>query len=144
MKGFFEHQYLKFKKRHLKNLAAIAYADGVLHKSEKALLYKIGEKYGLKGWQIAKIIENQKGFKLEIPENNSKKLDVLYDLIEMMLADHVISEEEMELCQEAAKAFGFQEDIIFSIIKLFKKGDVDIQVWKSFKFEVMERFKTSS
>ena len=144
MKGFFEHQYLKFKKQHLKNLTAIAYADGVLHKSEKALLYKIGEKYDLKGWQIAKIIENQKGFKLEIPENNSKKLDVLCDLVEMMLVDGVISEEEMELCQEATKAFNFEEDVIFSIIKLFKKGDVDIQVWKSFKFEVMERFKTSS
>ncbi len=144
MKGFFEHQYLKFKKQHLKNLTAIAYADGVLHKSEKALLYKIGEKYGLKGWQIAKIIENQKGFKLDIPENNSKKLDVLCDLIEMMLADEVIAEKEMELCQQSAKAFGFEEDIVFSIIKLFKKGVVDTQTWKSFKFEAMGRFKASS
>ncbi len=49
MIGFFEHQYLSYKKNHIKNLLALAKVDGHMHEKEEALLYKIGRRYGLKG-----------------------------------------------------------------------------------------------
>ena len=52
MIGFFEYQYLKFKKNHLKNLVALASVDGHIHEDEIAYLYKIGDKYQLKPQQI--------------------------------------------------------------------------------------------
>ena len=42
MIGFFEYQYLKYKKNHLKNLVALAAIDGHVHKNEIDYLYKIG------------------------------------------------------------------------------------------------------
>ena len=45
MIGFFEHQYLSYKKNHIKNLLALAKADGLMHPKEEALLYKIAKRY---------------------------------------------------------------------------------------------------
>ena len=49
MMGFFEHQYLSYKKNHIKNLLALAKADGHMHPKEEALLYKIAEQVWIKG-----------------------------------------------------------------------------------------------
>jgi replication initiation and membrane attachment protein DnaB len=68
MIGFFEYQYLKFKKNHLKNLVALAAIDGHIHEDEIAYLYKIGEKYKLKPQQIKKIIDQKDVTEPEIPE----------------------------------------------------------------------------
>jgi len=59
MIGFFEYQYLKYKKNNLKNLVAMAAIDGHIHEDEIAYLHKIGEKYQLKPQQIKKILENR-------------------------------------------------------------------------------------
>jgi hypothetical protein len=49
MIGFFEHQYLSYKKNHIKNLLALSKADGHMHEKEVDMLFKIGKRYGLKG-----------------------------------------------------------------------------------------------
>ena len=59
MMGFFEHQYLSYKKNHIKNLLALAKADGHMHPKEEAFLYKIGERYGLKDRQV-KLLDRYK------------------------------------------------------------------------------------
>ena len=41
MNGFFEHQYLSYKKNHIKNLLALAKADGFVHAKEQKMLFKI-------------------------------------------------------------------------------------------------------
>lgn len=40
MIGFFEHQYLSYKKNHIRNLLALAKVDGHMHEKEVALLFK--------------------------------------------------------------------------------------------------------
>ena len=52
MRGFFESQYVSFKKRHLKNLIALAQTDGEFHDTEKNTIITIGKRYGLKEKQI--------------------------------------------------------------------------------------------
>jgi len=44
MHGFFEHQYLSYKKSHIKNLLALAKADGHVHAKEQKMLLKIGKR----------------------------------------------------------------------------------------------------
>ena len=39
MIGFFEHQYLSYKKDHIKNLLALAKADGFMHEKEEKMVY---------------------------------------------------------------------------------------------------------
>jgi uncharacterized tellurite resistance protein B-like protein len=58
MIGFFEHQYLSYKKNHIKNLLALAKVDGHMHETEEALLYKIGKRYGLKDRQVKELVDS--------------------------------------------------------------------------------------
>ncbi len=137
MNGFFEHQYLRFKKKHLRNLVAMAYVDGELHHREKSLLYEVGERYGLKGWQIAKIIENQAPFEWDVPDDIGQRLDHIYDLIKMMLADDIIEENEMALCELVTVNYGFKKELIDDILDLIKDGKSERLNWSQFKQSIL-------
>ncbi len=132
MIGFFEYQYLKFKKNHLKNLVALAAIDGNIHKDEIDYLYKIGEKYQLKPQQIKKILEEKEQIEPEIPEPHHQKVALLYDLIGMMMADNVIEESEMEFCKKMFKKFGYKDLLIDEMIDLYRQGINDTDKWEDF------------
>ena len=132
MIGFFEYQYLKFKKNHLKNLVALAAIDGHIHEDEIAYLYKIGEKYKLKPQQIKKIIDQKDVTEPEIPEPHHQKIALLYDLIGMMMADNVIEDSEMEFCKRMFKKFGYKELLIDEMVDLYRQGVADTEAWEEF------------
>ncbi|MTI19420.1 TerB family tellurite resistance protein, partial [Fulvivirga sp. RKSG066] len=112
MIGFFEHQYLSFKKNHLRNLIALAKADGHLHSEEEKMLYKMGEKYGLKDRQIASLIRSNKQTDLQIPESHDQKMNQLYDLVTMIYADGVVEKSEIEFCEDLMEDFGFRKEVV--------------------------------
>ncbi len=135
MIGFFEHQYVKYKKQHLRNLVAMAYVDGELHHKERNMLYTIGERYGLKGWQIAKIIENNAPAVIKKPAGENQRLDQIFDLVVMMLADNKVEEKEMNLCEMVTIEYGFKKDIIQSILNMIHDGKSSKFHWNNFKAE---------
>lgn len=132
MIGFFEYQYLKYKKNHLKNLVALAAIDGHIHENEIAYLYHIGEKYRLKPQQIKKIIDQKEIIEPEIPELHHQKVALLYDLVGMMMADNVIEDSEMEFCKRMFKKFGYKELLIFEMIDLYRQGVDNTEAWEEF------------
>jgi len=132
MIGFFEYQYLKYKKNHLKNLVALAAVDGKIHKDEIEYLYKIGKKYNLKPQQIKKIIEQKETIVPDIPEPHHQKIALLYDLVGMMMADNIIEDAEMEFCNKMFKKFGYQETLIYEMINLYQLGVDDTDAWEDF------------
>ncbi len=123
MIGFFEHQYLSFKKNHLRNLIALAKADGHLHKEEEKMLYRMGEKYGLKDRQIASLIRSNKKTDLQIPETHEQKMNQLYDLVMMVYADGVVEESEVDFCEELMDEFGFKKGIVNWMIDKFDEAN---------------------
>ena len=132
MIGFFEYQYLKFKKNHLRNLVALAAIDGHIHEDEITYLYKIGEKYQLKPQQIKKIIDNKEQTAPEIPEHHNQKVALLYDLVGMMMADNVIEDSEMEFCRKMFAKFGYKDILIDDMIDLYHQGVEDTDIWEKF------------
>ena len=132
MIGFFEYQYLKYKKNHLKNLVALAGIDGHIHEDEIAYLYKIGEKYQLKPQQIKKILDNREEIEPEIPEQHHQKVALLFDLVGMMMADNVIEDAEMEFCKRMFLKFGYKEMLIDEMIDLYRQGVDDNDEWEEF------------
>lgn len=132
MIGFFEYQYLKYKKNHLKNLVAMAAIDGHIHEDEIDYLYKIGEKYQLKPQQIKRILENREEIEPEIPEPHHQKVALLYDLVGMMMADNVIEDAEMEFCKRMFLKFGYKEMLIDEMIDLYRQGIDDTDSWEEF------------
>lgn len=132
MIGFFEYQYLKYKKNHLKNLVALAAIDGHVHENEIDYLYKIGEKYQLKRQQIKKILDERENIEPNIPDHHHQKVALLFDLIGMMMADNVVEDSEMEFCKKMFKKFGYKDLLIDEMIDLYRKGVEDTDTWEEF------------
>ena len=142
MIGFFEHQYLSYKKNHIKNLLALAKADGHMHEKEALLLFKIGYGYGLKDWQIQNLIDTSEKFQLNIPDNYGDRMNLLYDLILMVFADEVIEKKEVAFCEDVAKRFGMKKELVKWLIAIFQKGvPPRTDEWDEIKKEAKAKFE---
>lgn len=141
MKGFFEHQYLSYKKNHLKNLLALANADGNIHKKELELLFKIGKKYGLKDWQIQNLVDSKETFELNIPDNFHDRMNLLYDLMLMVYADGKVEKREIEFCEDVAKRFKMQKTIVTWLLDKFDRGlPPPPDLWEEMKEYAREKY----
>ena len=141
MIGFFEHQYLSYKKSHIKNLLALAKVDGHMHDKEEALLYKIAKRYGLKDRQVKLLVDTDEVFKIVVPDNHNDKMNLLYDLILMVYADDVVDKHEIEFCEQAVKEFGMKKELVSWLLSLFKKGTPPPpDEWDEIKQEAKEKF----
>jgi uncharacterized membrane protein YebE (DUF533 family) len=141
MIGFFEHQYLSYKKNHIKNLLALAKADGHMHEKETELLYKIGSGYGLKEWQIQNLVDSKEKFELNVPDNYNDRMNLLYDLILMMFADEVIEKREIAFCEDVAKRFGMKKELVKWLIDIFQKSvPPRSDEWAEIKEEARKKF----
>ncbi len=123
MIGFFEHQYLSYKKDHLNNLIALAKIDGHMHETEEHLLYKIGHGYGLKDWQIEDLIKEEQTPSIKMPDTHEQKINQLYDLVMMIFADSVVEESELVFCEQLMVRFGFKKEIVAFVVALFDKNN---------------------
>lgn len=141
MIGFFEHQYLSYKKNHIKNLLALAKADGHIHEKEIELLFRIGKRYGLKDWQIQELIDSNEKFKVIVPDNHNDKMNLLYDLILMVYADDVVEDTEIAFCEDAVRRFGMKKELVTWLLDQFKKGTPPpTEEWDEIKRQALEKY----
>lgn len=142
MIGFFEHQYLSYKKNHIKNLLALARSDGNMHPKEEKLLFRIGRRYGLKDRQITALIESADEHALNVPDNYNDKMNLIYDLLLMIHADERIVSNEVSFVEDAVAKFGMKKEMVIWLLQVFEQrgtppppGD-----WEEIKLEAKEKF----
>ncbi len=145
MNGFFEHQYLSYKKNHIKNLLALAKADGFVHEKEQKMLFKIGKRYGLKDRQVHELMASDEKFTVNVPDNFNDQMNVLYDLMLMVWADGVVEKKEIAFCESLVKKFGMKKDIVKWLLQeVFERGTPPPpDEWEEMKREAMEKFVKS-
>lgn len=132
MQGFFEHQYLSFKKGHLRNLVALAMIDEDMHEAELAFIYKAGKQYGLKEKQIERILQEEAPAQPLMPSSHEGKINLLFDLVKMMLADGIVESRELEFCDDIARKFGFTHEIVHKIIDYIQRNPYPLENWDKF------------
>lgn len=125
MIGFFEYQYLKYKKGHLENLVALAKIDGHFHDKEKDFLFDIGLKYGLKPRQIEEIFLHTGSSQFYIPSSHEQKMGVLFDTVGLMMADEVIEDSEMAFCKEMALEMKYDTEILNDMIDAIERKTIN-------------------
>jgi uncharacterized tellurite resistance protein B-like protein len=142
MIGFFEHQYLSYKKNHIKNLMALAKVDGNVHSKEEKLLFKIAKRYGLKDRQIKEILESKEKHKVIVPDNHNDKMNLLYDLLLMIYADDVVDKNEIEFFEDAVKKFGMKKETVKWLLNVFQKKGIPppADEWEAVKKEAFEKY----
>lgn len=125
MFSFFENEQTKKLKNHLLNLGALAKVDGHLDPSEMNYIIAIGQKNGFKPEEVKSLIANSPTTGFHLPENDSERFDQIYDLVEMMLADGIVDDDEMEFCMEMAAKLGFRRAMIGVLVRKITMGVKD-------------------
>jgi uncharacterized tellurite resistance protein B-like protein len=134
MTSFFEHQKSSYKKNYLRNLIALASSDGNLDEDEKALIVKIGVRRGLKERQSIQLIQDfeQNPQPVFLPENIHNRMNMLYDLMQVIYADNFVSHSEIDFLLNIVESFGLPADIVVEMINLFDEGTPDSLRWREF------------
>ncbi len=145
MIGFFEHQYRSYKKNHLRNLLALARADGNLHPDEVAFLFKVGRNHGLKDRHIQSIIDEPSAQRVPIPESHDGRMNLLYDLLLMIHADSEVAPGEVAFLEDIVTKLGMKREVVAWLLDVFQgKGIPPLpDDWQAIKQEAGERFSVS-
>ena len=125
MFNFFENEQTKRVKNHITNLGALARIDGHLDATELNYIIAVGQKNGLKPEDVRTLIANGEKVQVHLPENDSERFDQIYDLVEMMLADGIVDDSEMEFCMMMASKLGFRKAIVGVLVRKILMGVKD-------------------
>ncbi len=125
MFGFFENEQAKKIKSHLLNLAALAKADGHIDSREMNFILAVGKKNGISTAEVQELISGAKGTETELPTTDSERFDQIFDLVDMMLADGVIDDTEMDFCIMMAEKLGFRKAIVGVLVRKISQGVKD-------------------
>jgi uncharacterized membrane protein YebE (DUF533 family) len=125
MFNFFENEQTKKLRTHLLNLGALAKVDGHLDATELNYIIAIGQKNGFKAEEVKSLIANSPNSPFHFPENDSERFDQIYDLVEMMLADGIVDDNEMEFCMEMAAKLGLRRAIVGVLVRKITLGVKD-------------------
>ncbi|WP_242917070.1 TerB family tellurite resistance protein [Pontibacter liquoris] len=135
MFGFFESEETKRLKSHITNLGALAKIDGHLDPAEINFIVSIGKKNGMKASDVRHILSNAEKIEPQLPTNDSDRFDQIYDLVEMMLADGIVDETEMDFCINMAARLGFKKTVVGVLVRKISLGVKDGQSREDIKHE---------
>lgn len=108
-----------FKSRNRDHFAAIvriALADGVISEEEKAFIDRLAIHLEIEDEEKASILENSDQHPINPPTTKQGRLERLYDLVRMVLADHIADEAEKQLMKRMVVGLGFPTDQIEPLI----------------------------
>jgi uncharacterized tellurite resistance protein B-like protein len=132
MTSFFEHQRTSYKKNYLKTLIVLASSDGVLDGVERELIVRIGLKRGLKPWQVEEILNENGKSEVFMPESIHNRMNMLYDLMQVIYADKVVDAKEIAFMENLVDAFRLKPEIIVQLMLLFENSAPSRDEWANF------------
>ena len=125
MFGFFQNEQAKKIKGHLLNLAALAKADGHIDAREMNFIIAVGKKNGISSSEVQTLVSGAKGASNDLPTNDSDRFDQIFDLVDMMLADGVVDDTEMDFCIMMSEKLGFRKAIVGVLVRKISQGVKD-------------------
>lgn len=125
MFSLFESEETKRLKSHIINLGALAKIDGHLDALEMEHIIAIGQRKGMKAQEVQALLADSSRVKLTLPNNDLDRFDQIYDLVEMMLADGIVDEKEMDFCIDMATKMGFRKAVVGVLVKKITNGVKD-------------------
>ena len=112
----FKSRESREKLSHLKNLVALACADGKFQESEIAAIASIMHRDGLTQADFERCFKNPHGIKFIPPETDEKRLMYLKDMVLLMMCDGHIDEKEMTVCKMTAIMLGYKHEVIDALV----------------------------
>lgn len=125
-------------KQHFKNLLSIAFADGIMDKSELEFLFKKSDKYFITLEDITGLIENSIHIKPIEVTDKKDRAEKMLDLIQMMLIDGESTEFERRLCMSFGVSLGYSPEKMDEIIDTASDMIEDARS----EFQILETIQT--
>lgn len=141
MFGFFEKQYLVYKKNHIRNLMLLAGADGHLHNMEMDFIRRTGVRMGLKPRHLDKLISEGVPTSYVLPDRYDQKLSTLHDIVALTVADGLIDENERNLCKSMAISLQFKPEVIDMLLDVFENELPSVEEWEILKMKARAFYK---
>jgi len=104
-------------KSHINNLVSIAQSNGEFSMAEKRLIFNIGRRHGLKDEKLKKIIKTTEPIKFKVPDNDSDRVNMVMDMVEMLLIDGTATEVEIADCISISEKLGFRKAIVGVLVR---------------------------
>jgi len=118
MSDLFENVNKQKLLSHIKNLVSLILADGKVTKSELKVLSVIAVNAGISESEITRIFSTPESISFIPPETRKEKIEQLYDMVLVMMADGEIHDDEIALCRSTAKLLGIENKILDEIISI--------------------------
>jgi uncharacterized tellurite resistance protein B-like protein len=119
-------------KQHFKNMLSVAFADGILDKSELEFLFKKSDKYFITLEDMTGLIENSMHIKPIEVSGRKERAEKMLDLIQMMLIDGESTDFERRLCMSFGVSLGYSpekmDDIIDTTSNMIEDGRSEFQI----------------
>lgn len=112
----FDSRDKKKRLSHIRNLVALACADGSLDKSEMDLIFKIGVRAGLSPDELHRIFQRPDSIAFYPPDSYRERIEQLYDMVMVMMVDGEFHKNEIALCKLTAIKLGFRHEVIDKIV----------------------------
>lgn len=112
----FDSRDKKKRLSHIRNLVALACADGSLDKNEMDLIFKIGVRAGLSPDELHRIFQRPDSIDFYPPDSFRERIEQLYDMVMVMMVDGELHDNEIALCKLTAIKLGFKHQIIDKMV----------------------------
>jgi uncharacterized tellurite resistance protein B-like protein len=111
------------KKSLIALLINLAKADKVVDPAEERFIRELCNKISLPYKDLADLWENSENFPLSTPPSERHRLTILYQLINLMKSDGIVTVEEEEFVRHSGKLLHLNEVLIEEFIRLAKDTD---------------------
>ena len=108
-------------KDHIKNLIALALADGTIDELEFDMLQDKAEEIGITPVELDLMIASQEGVEFKMPDDPAEKEAYLSEFVYMMMIDGNIHPDEYDICLKFANELQLLPSDLDKIIQLSKQ-----------------------
>lgn len=102
---------------HFAAMASLAAVDGVVSKEEKLLLDRFANKLDISPEEYKTVMKKENKYPIDPPISSERRLERLFDLFQVIFADHDIDEQELILVKKYAIGLGFTNENADKVIK---------------------------
>ncbi len=97
---------------HFGNIVKLAMSDNVISENEQVVISRLKKKLQISDANYRKVLESPNSFPINPPANLNARLERLYNLVSLVLADGEVKEEEYNLLVKIAVGLGFPKEIV--------------------------------
>tara|TARA_B110000444_G_scaffold261094_1_gene311041 strand:+ start:2452 stop:2865 length:414 start_codon:yes stop_codon:yes gene_type:complete len=126
MSNIFSSNFKNRNRDHFASIVKVALSDNVITDEERKFINRLGILLEIEPCVVDEIILNPDSYHINPPASEQKRLERLYDLSRIVVADKIADQEEIKLLNKFTIALGFPiEDvnlIVEKSIKLVQSG----------------------